>query len=57
MLVPDASLLILLLIVLLIHVLEDLQEAAIIRLQDGVLGGQVKWPAIATVLGCPPVKF
>ena len=38
-LIPDASLLILLPVALLIHVLEDLQEAAIIYLQDGVLCG------------------
>ena len=38
-LIPDASLLILLPVALLIHVLEDLQEAAIVYLQDGVLCG------------------
>ena len=44
-LVPDAGLLILFLVVLLVHLLEDLQEAAIIDLQNGVLCGQVQRPA------------
>ena len=44
-LVPDAGLLILLPVVRLIHVCKDLQEAAIVYLEDGVLCGQVQRPA------------
>lgn len=44
-LIPDSCLLILLPVAFLIHFCKDLQEAAIICLQDGVLGGQVQWPA------------
>ena len=44
-LIPDAGLLILLPVVRLIHVCKDLQEAAIINFQNGVLCGQVQWPA------------
>ena len=44
-LVPDARLLIFLPVLLLVHVCKDLEEAAVIYLQDGVLCGQVQRPA------------
>ena len=44
-LIPDACLLILLPVVRLIHVCKDLQETAIVDLQNGVLCGQVQRPA------------
>lgn len=58
MLVPDACLLKLLPVALLIHICKYLKEAAIICLQDGVLGGQVQWPACTLLLlklTCCPV--
>ncbi len=50
MLVPDPKLLKLLLIVLLVDLLEDHEELAIILLEDGVLRGQVQWPAAAIAI-------
>lgn len=45
MLIPDSSLLILLLVLLLIHVSKYLQEAPIVNFQYGVFGGQIQRPA------------
>ena len=47
-LIPDACLLILVPVVRLIHVCKDLQEAAVVYLQNGVFCGQVKRPAQRT---------
>lgn len=58
-LIPDACLLILLLVVCLIHVCKDLQEAAIIYLQNGVLCGQVQRPAHQAnpIINCAVLKL
>ncbi len=44
-LIPDTKLLKLVLIALFIQLLEDLQEPAIVDLEDGVLCGQIQGPA------------
>jgi len=44
-LIPDTKLLKLVLIALFVQLLEDLQESAIVDLQNGVLCGQIQGPA------------
>jgi hypothetical protein len=46
MLVPDASLLVLWLVLGLVDLLEDVLEATVVRLQDGVLGRKVHGPLL-----------